>query len=218
LGCQEHGQCISACRISVCKAESYFSITQGNSGRSQKSAVFCSNTDQAYTSHGQPFQPGTAISVYYHQLFFHTCKHHGSCTLVGDSHATLLLNVQLVDKVCKIELISTFQATPLAAHCKAEPGQLAQHSLLPIDSQNGQVAAIQRACCPVTMGILVLTAPLPTQLKMACFGPSKLTTTHTPPLEALQTSAHTPSHTSSRWFSLPHAMPSATLAMCTSPH
>jgi hypothetical protein len=145
LGCQEHGQCISACHISVCKAESNSSITQGNSGRSQKSAVFCSNTDQAYTSHGQPFQPATAISVCYHQLFFHTCKHHGSCTLAGDSHATLLLNVQLVDKVFKIEMISTFQATPLASHCNAEPGKLAKHYLLPIDGQHGQVSGFQRA-------------------------------------------------------------------------
>jgi hypothetical protein len=42
-----------------------------------------------------------------------------SCILPDGLHASLLLDVQLVEKVCKIELISTFQATLLATHCKA---------------------------------------------------------------------------------------------------
>jgi hypothetical protein len=131
--CPRHAQCTSACHINVCNAESYFSTTQGNSDRSQKSAVFGSKPDQGYTSYGQPSHTRTAIHIYYHVCCFYTCKHNGSCMLAGDLHASLLLSVQLVEKVCKIELISTFQATPLAIHCKSEPGQLAQNSLLPID-------------------------------------------------------------------------------------
>jgi hypothetical protein len=46
LGCQDHGQCISACHISVCKAESYFSTKQDDFETSQKSGVFCSKPDQ----------------------------------------------------------------------------------------------------------------------------------------------------------------------------
>jgi hypothetical protein len=91
--CPRHAQCTSACHINVCNAESYFSTTQGNSDRSQKSAVFGSKPDQGYTSYGQPSHTRTAIHIYYHVCCFYTCKHNGSCMLAGDLHASLLLSV-----------------------------------------------------------------------------------------------------------------------------
>jgi hypothetical protein len=144
--------------------------------------------------------------------------HNASCTHATDLRATLLLSAQLVDKVCKIELIPTFQATPMPPHCKPGSGHLAQVSLPPSGGQHGQVAGIQSVGYPITVGILVLGALHQTGPKMACFGPFELTPNQLPPQEAQQTRAHTQADTSSRWFSLPHAMPSATLPMCTSPH